>query len=368
MRLFYQPLLSDSEFEDRNYNRAFRSADGGDVPLDGSRGSYEGAENIHWYMQDTLRTTTFEEGGDTPLIGEPFQCNQADETRDCYGYQIWKPQPVYQQPARTWIKVAILVDSRIDYSYRFALKQIRDTNRIFDRSGIRVRLFVSDIRAVSMVEQFNDDPENAWEYLANNRIELSRYNGADILIVMFRESYNYPVSYCGVGSLGYEPDIQGAVITCNYDEFVVAHEIGHNLGLTHNAEDSSHQSFVENGYGFIEPNTVAGTVMSYAASYIGGKRYPLFSSPGSVSTVDGYGQLIFGSQAANAVSAANSAAVMIGYANEVTHGLISTSHYELVVTEGGNLVQTNIGSNAALEKMKNWVLLNPSTGLVKVED
>ncbi len=36
--------------------------EGGDVPIDSARGSYEGAENIHWYMQDTLNSQTFEQG------------------------------------------------------------------------------------------------------------------------------------------------------------------------------------------------------------------------------------------------------------------------------------------------------------------
>ena len=54
-------------------------ADGGEVPIDSARGSYEGAENIHWYMQDTLNSQTFEQG--LVFTAEEYQCNTSDVSR-----------------------------------------------------------------------------------------------------------------------------------------------------------------------------------------------------------------------------------------------------------------------------------------------
>ena len=53
--------------------------EGGDVPIDSARGSYEGAENIHWYMQDTLNSQTFEQG--LVFTAEEYQCNTSDVSR-----------------------------------------------------------------------------------------------------------------------------------------------------------------------------------------------------------------------------------------------------------------------------------------------
>lgn len=61
-------------------------ADGGDVPIEGgcvpidsARGSYQGAENIHWSMQDTLNSQTFEQG--LVFTAEEYQCNTSDVSR-----------------------------------------------------------------------------------------------------------------------------------------------------------------------------------------------------------------------------------------------------------------------------------------------
>ena len=53
--------------------------EGGDVPIDSARGSCEGAENIHWYMQDTLNSQTFEQG--LVFTAEEYQCNTSDVSR-----------------------------------------------------------------------------------------------------------------------------------------------------------------------------------------------------------------------------------------------------------------------------------------------
>ena len=53
--------------------------EGGDVPIDSARSSYEGAENIHWYMQDTLNSQTFEQG--LVFTAEEYQCNTSDVSR-----------------------------------------------------------------------------------------------------------------------------------------------------------------------------------------------------------------------------------------------------------------------------------------------
>ena len=53
--------------------------EGGDVPIDSARGSYQGAENIHWSMQDTLNSQTFEQG--LVFTAEEYQCNTSDVSR-----------------------------------------------------------------------------------------------------------------------------------------------------------------------------------------------------------------------------------------------------------------------------------------------
>ena len=155
---------------------------GGDAPIDSLRGNYEGADNIHWYMQDTLR---YEEwSGDPPLIPAPQICNQQNKSRACSGASTLEPLTLRSSSARAPIAVKLEVDDRIDFGWRYALKQIRDVNRMLTDSGIKARLFISDISSVDVSRLYNDNIEDAFNSSLQNRVSRTQDNNADIIVVV----------------------------------------------------------------------------------------------------------------------------------------------------------------------------------------
>ena len=304
---------------------------GGDAPIDSARGNYEGADNIHWYMQDTLQYEQW--SADPPLIPLPEICNRQSQSTACHGESTRWPLILRSSDAPAPIAVQLEIDDRIDFAWRYALKQIRDVNRMLSGSGIGARLFVSDISSVNVVNRYNDSIEDAFNLNVENRSAKTRDNRADIIITVFSpdasgasSSSDLPESCTigtqGPGNQGPGPDIQVIVSACA-NSIDLAHQLGHALGLSHEPADANAEApFVATGRGFVDQDSGIGTVMSTASL-----RAPLFSSAFNVvrrSDVDPSGvasssAIVLGSAASNSVDAANSTVWAVALANETVH-------------------------------------------------
>ena len=294
-------------------------ADGGDVPIDSLRGNYEGADNIHWYMQDTLNWNIFKT--DPIFHAVPTFCNEDDESRSCSGEGLRRNVPLATSPQPSIINLYIKVDERIPFPWRYANHQVRETNRILRRSGIRARLMISEIRAVDIVGLYGDVLDDIWDKNLASRYRDTADNEADIVAVLVKENDQH--DYCGIGSMGLWADIQVIVVACS-GGFTFAHEIGHTLGLAHDIDSEGVDPLIRNGRGYVDETfddlcvtvpATAGTVMSYADC-----RVPYFSNPDlalSIGSHDEY--VVWGDEDADSVTAANETVVMISLANEVQH-------------------------------------------------
>ena len=305
---------------------------GGDVPIDSARGNYEGADNIHWYMQDTLQYEQW--SADPPLLAMPRICNLDNRSRSCLGASTLRPLTLRSSNAPAPIAVQLEVDERIDFAWRYALKQIRDVNRMLADSGIRARLFVSDISSVNVLNRYSDSIEDAYNFNVENRSTKTRDNSADVIITVFSpdaagaySAIDFPdtcaIGTQGVANEGPAPDIQVIATACE-DSLSLAHQLGHSFGLGHEATDANSSApFVATGRGFIDQDSGIGSVMSTASL-----RAPFFSSPTKVvrrGDVDASGaaadsRIVLGSAAADSVAAANSTVWAVALANESVHG------------------------------------------------
>lgn len=260
------------------------------------------ADNIHWYQQESLKALRYRER--PPLLPQPQVCNDADYAISCSGKEMQGNRELLEFPGLVYVMVHLQVDDRIANPWRFAIKQIRDLNNTYQRSGVMVQFIVAEIVTVdngnkSMLAILRD--------LRNQSESISRRNGADLIIGLLPRLFGYWEA-CGIANLGgARPWPQASVTGCYSGGpalnggTTLAHEVGHNFGLHHDVGDDS---FIHGGVGFQENGT--GTIMSYAES-----RIPFFSSPKL--KFDG---TIYGSEDADAVSALNDALGNIAMAHE----------------------------------------------------
>ncbi len=314
---------------------AFSVADGGDVPVDSARGNYEGADNIHWYMQDTLDFNKWdEEPSEAQRVVRIEECNTEDPSRSCngllfqavdiYAENDLEGVPSFESHKQAIVNLHILVDDTIDYAWRYALKQVRDTNRAFKNSLVPITLMVSAIESVDMESRFGSNIDDVFDAAWDAREELTATNEADIVAVFMatdravEDDEGFVTD--GLGSVPIYYGINVAV-TVSDDSNVFAHEIGHNFGLVHdiatledNDEDAT-SAFVEGGLGYVDPETECGTLMSYANCVV-----PLFSSPLIKVRPNGSEENVpLGSDTENAQEALKASRWMVALSNEVVH-------------------------------------------------
>ena len=217
------------------------------------------------------------------------------------------------------VSLLIMVDQVIENSgnkYLFADYFVTAANTAYLDSGVRVVLSLLDV-VLNQPSTSNQNQAGILEEITCGAagcdyINGSTYNGA---INSLRESYRADlvaqmVSYaeepvgggpiCGIATLPfgelYNPDTFAADLRYRYSYSVVAlgvqstdqicpyvllaHEIGHNMGLLHDAVQSPNFSpLVPGGRGFVLGDGLRGTVMSYPPAGIFTGYVNLFSDP-----------------------------------------------------------------------------------------
>ncbi len=292
------------------------------VPLDSPRGNYEGADNIHWYQQNSLDPADYV--GLPSVAGEASRCNTDALAVSCAGYGLSRGLRMYEQQGTTPVVVTIVIDSNVteefDFPFRRALDEIRKTNDAFSRSGVIARLYVSAIQGMDM-SALGSDVQDIYEHfygdLAN---EYAKASMADIVLVIRNTSDSgldlQPLGgSCGWSTLGpssgsYVPVV---VLGCvdkakqagvEFAALNAAHQFGHVFGLGHKAQDSI-VALLSMGYGFADSESDTLTIMAEAP---GETRIPVFSSP----KMRWQGVIQGDIESADAVTALNEAAATVG--------------------------------------------------------
>jgi hypothetical protein len=298
-----------------------RSSEPGEIPLNSPAGPVggEGTDNIHWYQQESMRAERYADK--PPKMPSPVICNPEDTSVDCYGTPMRGNRELLEFAGLTYVLVYVEVDDRIDEPSRFALAQLREATRTFQRSGVPVQFLIAEIKTVDVSE---DGSMTSQLINLRGRAEsISRRTGADLVIRLLSPSWVW--NYCGVAALGSLKSWPMASITACYTKNTLAHEIGHNFGLLHDRFRGGNP-YIEGGVGYITDDESEGTVMSYA-----GSRIPFFSSPKLL-----YKNRVWGDAETNAVNALRSALGTIAMAYEnlpPSYSVLSREDEEIVYCE-----------------------------------
>lgn len=277
------------------------SSEPGEISLNSPAGPVggEGTDNIHWYQQESMRAERYAD--EPPKMPSPVICNPEDTSVDCYGTPMKGNRELLEFAGLTYVLVYVEVDERIDEPWRFALAQLREATRTFQRSGVPVQFLIAEIQTVDVTE--DGSMTSQLDNLRGRAESISRRTGADLVIRLLSPSWVW--NYCGVAALGSLKSWPMASVTACYTKNTLAHEIGHNFGLLHDRFRGG-KPYIEGGLGYITDDESKGTVMSYAES-----RIPFFSSPKLL-----YKERVWGDAETNAVNALRSALGTIAMAHE----------------------------------------------------
>lgn len=156
------------------------------------------------------------------------------------------------------------------------------TNEIFRNSGVHIRINLLDVLEIDTGESSISffDLADQYRYAEPPFLEVQqqRYKiGAD-LVALFHYSLN-DYDPCGYAFFGVQynllfPENMISIVDPNCDERVLAHEIGHNMGLGHASGERSNFSY---GVGYLDLENEFYTVMS--PGYVNTEESLLFSSP-----------------------------------------------------------------------------------------
>lgn len=230
--------------------------EGGMIPFDSPVGEIGGRG--HWYA---LRTMKAKDYWTAPAVTSDIRAN-ADGTYSVMGdavisLGIWLHPDWYPN----------------DEPWRRALDWIRQVEQIYRNSGVRVRFVVEHIE---VWEDMPDTKQEAYNYMPS----MAKHK-ADMTVGLMPH-YGYdPI--CGVAAIGRSNYYGGSIRSVSgCDPKTLAHELGHNFGLSHSfnwSEDNPYDNRSNKGYCLrgtddAEFNCITGTIMSYSRN-----RLPLFSNP-----------------------------------------------------------------------------------------
>lgn len=283
----------------------------GEIPLNSPSGPVggEGTDNIHWYQQESLNGERYVL--DPPKMPQPLICNEDAPYLSCAGNNMRGDRQLYEFAGLVYVMVYIEVDERIDEPWRFALRQMRQANRVFQRSGVPVQFLVTEIKVV-------DNEGRSMQGILNSlqgRTEgISRRTGADLTVALLPARFGL-WSHCGLANVGKLRRWPMASVTACYSTVrnTLSHELGHSFGLYHDRARNG-DPFVETGHGYIAPSG-RGTIMSYAES-----RVPFFSSPKLK-----YRGVVYGDEQTDAVSALRDALGNVAMAHETLMEMSSSA-------------------------------------------
>ncbi|MEP4485499.1 MAG: hypothetical protein ABJ013_07725 [Halioglobus sp.] len=313
-----------------------------EVPIDAPRGNYQGAENIHWYQQGSLKVQDHLEG--VSLSGSEYVCNQDNAYESCSGQPLNKEQKMYHSQGRVPFVVAIWVDNRetpgFNFAFRRAIREVRRINEVLSRSGVNTQVYISTIESKDL-GQFSGDSEEIWDYYGHNEssvVAYARESEADaVMIIRNTEDMKTPDS-CGASSQGLSSDTLPIIVLGCVDESnqgddasaLAAHEFGHVLGLGHEYNDRTVTALLNHGYGHHNPAANTNTVMALKK---GGKTIPIFSSPDAL----WHGAYQGSSETANATSALNDAATTAALFYERNWGHLAKDNAESTPENGEDI-------------------------------
>jgi hypothetical protein len=177
---------------------------------------------------------------------------------------------------------------------------VAETNLLFANSNASVRVFLAGKAMISGAAGGNAESGDIYTDLVRlqntNDGQLDdirkwrRRANADIVTLLIRGD-NIPSGVCGLGFVNtslWDPSTASFAASyafnavksaCSLGVYSFAHEIGHNMGLTHNHEiinetDNMADAAFPFAFGYRVPGTQIASVMAY-----GSMRVPYFSSP-----------------------------------------------------------------------------------------
>ena len=150
------------------------------------------------------------------------------------------------------------------------------TNKVYENSGLDVKLNIKKIQAYTFSDKTSD--ETLYDvYTDQNITEIKNDIRAD-LVITYRKYAND--GYCGVAYVnhGLDADVGYAHVSFECSSTTTAHEIGHNMGLTHSEINTNKTGVFDyaRGYG-IEGEFV--TVMGYESTFHTNNQMFNYSSP-----------------------------------------------------------------------------------------